>query len=81
MAMLREEENVSTVAYTHTHTHTLSHILSLSLYTYIHMPIPWMGEPGALQSVGFQKSRTQLSNYTTTHTLKDLLLKRSSIST
>ena len=45
------------------------------------MPIPWMGEPGALQSVGFQKSRTQLSNYTTTHTLKDLLLKRSSIYT
>ena len=28
--------------------------------------IPWTEEPGGLQPIGFQKSRTQLSNQTTT---------------
>ena len=28
--------------------------------------IPWTEEPGGLQSMGSQKTRTQLSNYTTT---------------
>ena len=28
--------------------------------------IPWTGEPGGLQSIGSQKSQTQLSDYTTT---------------
>ena len=28
--------------------------------------IPWTEEPGGLQSMGFYKSRTQLSNETTT---------------
>ena len=27
---------------------------------------PWIGEPGGLQSMGLQKSLTQLSNQTTT---------------
>ena len=29
--------------------------------------IPWMEEPGGLQSMGFTKSRTQLSNFTFLH--------------
>ena len=29
--------------------------------------IPWTEEPGKLQSVGLQKSKTQLSNSTTTN--------------
>ena len=31
--------------------------------------IPWTEEPGRLQSMGLQKSWTQLSNFTDTHTL------------
>ena len=31
--------------------------------------ISWTEEPGGLQAMGLQKSRTQLSNQTTTHTI------------
>ena len=35
--------------------------------------IPWTEEPGGLQCVGLQKSRTRLSNFTYTHTRASLV--------